>query len=618
MKTITLRQAESNKQAMLDSLKTDCSIDPNCVVMVNQLPSGNQQVLARYVDNEWILPDAICSGGTQEAQKKISFHRLNCESHIEPMKRAIIRYYLKGLPGRGRPKGGSIVNQFESTIGFLNYLSSVGLTDITAVNTMIGSQYVAHCKTLPGSKKGTSIRSSSLAKRLRGIENLHILLHGTCFAFRHPWPESSVLMLSQYRRTAEGKTPIIPDDVAQLVMQKSVRWLEQADYLLACIEITGLQKAKGSTYKEINKVLLANGYRDGLKRLNEDIQALQNACMFIILMTTGIRVHELVNMELDSAFSRINDDGGRQYWIKSVSEKTYEGATQWICPKLCHQAISVAERIVKPLQIRLAQEIENAEDEAQRHRYQANQHRLFLGCDSVKGNHITTLSTLHVTKRLKAFVKASGADWNFFTHQCRRTFAVYVVRHVLGDLRYLRDHYKHWSIDMVAMYAANQAQDRELYDEIYLAMISAKQGKVEHWLDPDTPVAGGLGESIKIFRRKGEHVRTYESRSDMIKGVSDTISIRATGVAWCTADTGGCNGGNGADRTKCGDCDGSIIDDEQQPLWEAIYVQQIELVNIDDIGEQGKITARRALKRCEKVLTDLGADINQLKEVALG
>ena len=89
-----------------------------------------------------------------------------------------------------------------------------------------------------------------------------------------------------------------------------------------------------------------------MQTLSEDITALQNACMFIIFMTTGIRVHELVNMELGSDFSRINDDGDRQYWLKSVSEKTDEGATEWICPKLCHQAVSVAERIVKPLQIR--------------------------------------------------------------------------------------------------------------------------------------------------------------------------------------------------------------------------------------------------------------------------
>lgn len=37
-------------------------------------------------------------------------------------------------------------------------------------------------------------------------------------------------------------------------------------------------------------------------------------------------------------------------------------------------------------------------------------------------------------------------------------------------------------------------------------------------------------------------VDTYETRRNLAVELSDLVFIRATGVAWCTTDSGGCNG----------------------------------------------------------------------------
>jgi len=120
---------------------------------------------------------------------------------------------------------------------------------------------------------------------------------------------------------------------------------------------------------------------------------------------------------------------------------------------------------------------------------------------------------------------------------------------------------------MSALYAMNTAQDLELYDEIYAAFDDKRQGIIGHWLEPDTPLSGGLGQHIVNTRNKGETVRTYKSRKEMIQQISEQIFLRSTGIAWCTNDNGTCGGG------ACEECEHGVVDDTKRKWWEAIYSQ---------------------------------------------
>jgi len=95
----------------------------------------------------------------------------------------------------------------------------------------------------------------------------------------------------------------------------------------------------------------------------------------------------------------------------------------------------------------------------------------------------------------------------------------------------------------------------------------------------------------------------------MVRSISDLVFLRSTGIAWCTNDTGvDCAGG------QCEACEHGCVDDSHKPFWEGLYVQQIELRQIEGLGEAGSKTVERTIDRCEQVLADLGVDLNSPKE----
>ena len=349
-------------------------------------------------------------------------------------------------------------------------------------------------------------------------------------------------------------------------------------------------------------------------------QHLQTACMCIILITSGIRVSELLSLENQCAFKTLDEDGEPFHWMRGTSYKTGAGACEWLVAEITHRALTVSERLVRPLQAQLEQRIFDLRTQNPKHpeiaRLRGHARRLFLAATLKKNNRIRTLSKDAPVSRLNVFAAQCGLDWHFAPHQFRRTFAVYAAHSAFGDLRYLRDHFQHWSLDMTTLYAMSRLQDAELYDSVGLAALSIKTDLLEHWLEPDAILVGGAADPIRAFRTKNEDLATKVDRVEMAKTISPLVHLRATGVAWCTADTGGCIGGQGVEKTRCADCGNAVIDESRKPVWQGIYAQQIELRDLTDIGPGGAERVERDIKRCEAVLKDLGATEEDLAHVA--
>ncbi|MBK7042724.1 MAG: hypothetical protein IPH50_02905 [Rhodanobacteraceae bacterium] len=176
------------------------------------------------------------------------------------------------------------------------------------------------------------------------------------------------------------------------------------------------------------------------------------------------------------------------------------------------------------------------------------------------------------------------SKWKFSTHQFRRKFANHAARSVFGDLRYLKEHFKHWSFDMTLGYALNESQEIALYAEIQDELDDIKEGVVER-LQPNTPLAGGLGANLVAWR--GNHdVTLFKSHAHMVRSLSESVAVRSNGHAWCTADQGHlCIGSGGLDRTRCTDCDHAVIGSIHARMYQGLYDQLKEVLDCNDIGE---------------------------------
>ncbi len=599
----------ADKNRLRDDLRTRNGL--HGVITYLKLDNGQHHVLSRYEQDEWTLPGHWFPTAVREGQKTLNFGRINIPALRDAAKVVMARLLWGDDAKSGKRRGKTLKDQFDSITLWLNFLPALGVTELSAVTPLVAMQYVTHVKSLissRGKRKGKPLALTTICSRFLAVEACYQQLRETQYGFAHPWPESSAVALSGYKGYGKAKTEIIPDEVLAPLFQYGESMLNRAPELL---RLQGLLSDFVPTNKyQRTQYLKQHGWASGAKAFNQNITALRDSCLFIILMTTGIRVHELCNLTRGNWYSEVRD-GERFYFLGSRSEKTDAGNTHWLCPEITIEAFRVLSDLMLPMQQLLEQQLDAAQqagDAQEVARLTRCSGSVVLGKTKHQNNKVDVLSGTSINVVLQKLADSLGLDIKLASHRFRRTFASYVVHHKLGDLRYLRDHFKHWSLEMTVLYAMNEMQDLELYDEIYAAFDDERQGIIGHWLEPDTPLTGGLANQIRNLRDKATPTRTHKTRADMIKHISEQVYLRSTGLAWCTNDDGSCVGG------YCEECEHGVIDDKKQAFWRGVYAQQIELRLIDDLGDAGRRTVDKAIVRCEKVLTDLGADIKAIKK----
>jgi hypothetical protein len=359
------------------------------------------------------------------------------------------------------------------------------------------------------------------------------------------------------------------------------------------------------------------GWHGGLRAFNKALSDLRTACYIVMASTSGCRNHELVNVQ-SGAHHRTQDDEGTVYhWMRSHSDKTDTGAHDWMIPEVAVRALRLMERWSSPYQTIIAAEIAqrrraNPHDpqiaEAHKHR-----HALFL-TGSQTAHPVRTLSNSTWNRYLKSFAKDCGLNWNLASHQFRRKFANYTAHSRFGDLRYLKEHYAHRSLDMTLGYAMDDSWgkhlDLELYADIQGELEDIKLGVVDSWLG-DAHLTGGYGRALKQWQREPHNLLIFKDHASMLKSISESTAIRSNGHAWCTADNDGCVG-NTLERTRCGNCNNAVIGRRHAAIYQRLYDDLKGLLHYQDIGEGGRQRVERDLNRCRDVLIQLGMDPDNL------
>ncbi|PZO07984.1 MAG: integrase [Lysobacteraceae bacterium] len=582
---------------------------------------GNWIIRSQYGDDIWQL-----TGGTtnfRANRKRMDFTQVPAP-YRTVVKEAMYRYLMRGRDGSVKPSTLTAVSAFKHINAFLHHLNSLKLKHLGAVTPLVCSTYVAACRSekVKRRKRKKPLSAGELAKRFQAVELLYEMSQFTATPIpTHPWPDSSANHLAGSTGAAQNRrsrTPLIPDEAFTTLFQEAYALMKRGDELLSIRDqLDALEEENivlpGRAIKDLkNRHLKDIGWQRGLRTFNMALIDLRTACYIIVASLSGCRNHELVYVQTDACYRTEDDDGEVYWWMRSQSDKTGAGKAEWMVPEAAVEALQIMDRWAAPYQAVIAAEIaqRRAADPQDPEIAEAQKHAraVFLSNGQQNSKQVRTLSNSASGLKLKAFAKRCGLTWDLATHQFRRKFANYAARSQFGDLRYLREHFKHWSQDMTNDgYALNESQEMELYAEIWDELEAIKFGLAEQWLSPNEPLAGGYGKNLMDWRSRQENIAVFKDHKTMVASVAASHAIRSNGHAWCTADDNQCIG-NTLEKTRCSGCDNAVIGRVHARMYQGLYSDLKQLRHSDDIGPGGQARVQRDLERCRDVLMSLGCD----------
>lgn len=283
-------------------------------------------------------------------------------------------------------------------------------------------------------------------------------------------------------------------------------------------------------------------------------------------------------------------------------------AHDYLMPSMGHRILHAMERWSAPYRQRLAEQSAAMEQKTSRPTpkelqwlatARSNTKRLFLGYGK---SGIVPMSGSSWGNALKSISRAAGASWVLAPHQMRRLYAYTFVRHKLGDLLFLKEQFKHSSIDMSQLYGSNPRQDRALYDDILSELMRYKGEVIATWLEKDEPLAGGAGRKIMEMR-----AHEFPDRKALVTEASRRVVMRSNGHAWCLAQDDGCGGSGIYAKGSCGSCRNGLVDRRFVPIWQEAYRHHTELLM--DAQQWGPGAIKRVsadLEQAASILRDLG------------
>lgn len=545
--------------------------------------AGNSTVISRAGDLVWDLWPFVTTPNTQASEKRLNWSGIP-EAYREAVQNVLYAYWKQGRAGWALPGVAAIRQMLLCLSVFCRYAAASNLSSLADLHPI-------HIANFVHDQKAAGKKPQTLTRTFLAVELLYIFRaeHQDTLGF-HPWPESSALDMAggtgKERADARkvGLTPLIPADVSSTLFRHAETILSQADHLLDARD-----KGNRSPFKD------------------REITVIRDACFYLIGVLTGMRSSEISSIEVGSG--RTEERNGYVFhWVSSTEHKTKKGVVDYLMPSLGHRILKVMERWSAPHRRLLAEQIAAMEQKSSKltpmelqwlATARSNTKRLFLGNGS---GGIVPVSGSGWSNALKQFVRDAGTNWSLAPHQMRRLYAYTFVRHKLGDLLFLKEQFKHSSIDMSQLYGSNPRQDRALYDDILSELMRYKGEVIATWLEKDEPLAGGAGRKIMEMR-----AHEFPDRKALVTEASRRVVMRSNGHAWCLAQDDGCGGSGIYAKGSCGGCRNGLVDRRFVPIWQEAYRHHTELLKDAQQWGPGAIKRVRAdLEQAASILRDLG------------
>lgn len=566
---------------------------------------GETLVLSKLGDPQWDLRPFFDQANVDEYFKFINWDVSLPQALIDDCKAVTYAWFKRGMPRSKPPIARGITTlAVASVMPFMRWLKDLGVERFSDVRPIHISNYVHYCK------HDLKLRPLPLYGRLRIIDFLWVFAADMLFPLQsYPWGNSTLWRICGIGKMKGidaanknvGRTDIIPSD-------------ELAKIFNYCEVVVQGMKSELA----INGI----GYNPSDDQLS---LRCRDAVLFIVSITSGMRNDEAIGIEV-GAWRRVVKEGVLYCWVSTIEHKTGKGRVEYLVPELTLSALealakySVTIRKELEQEIRLLAKITNPDDPEHLLRLEKarrDSKKLFLARHTpgrrLQDQYVEALSGQASNAAFDRIAKAAGSDWPLRTHQCRRTYARCFVESRMGrtSLIYLKWQFKHSSMSMTQLYASNPQQDLTLFDEIFQQMTEFKIDLIESWLD-DQPLAGGAGEKIVELR-----AIPIKDRAALLAQTAPHANIRATGHGWCIATERGCGGAGLYEATRCPGCKNSVIDEVFASTWQDIYIQQRELIKIEDAGPAVRQRAERDLQVALDVITSLGlSPVEEMEEAA--
>ena len=556
---------------------------------------GVEHILSRFEDGVWDLSPYFEQSNVPASMKVIVWPSDIPLDLIHDTKSIVYAWFKLGRPGYSAAIARTVFIAAVSAGPILRWLASHGVMAFDQIRPLHLATYMRVCQ------DDDQLRPRGLQTRFQIIdlawtfrERLHRPLS------QYPWGEGSFSNYCGARsgdgvaltHKGVGKTPVIPSTVQAAVFAHCESIFTQAHQLL-------------------------DKRDDGeLGPSSETMRDLRDACLYLLSITSGMRNEEVIGIEVGAGRTE-SRDGVEYCWITSVEHKTGKGRVEYLVPAMSLKALEVVERYSAPLRAALQIEASSLESALSTPmatdsrlrcikrlaQVRSDANRLFLGVIYGKFNQITALSAIASRVAFLRLAVKVGVDWKLSPHQTRRTYARTFVESRMGrqSLVFLKWQFKHSSISMSQLYAANPDQDPALYEDILAEYFDIKKELLGNWGDSGSKLSGGAGRKIIEMR-----ATTVASRESLVANTATQINIRATGHGWGIAQEGGCGGAGLYESTRCVDCKNSVIDDEHFDAWRGIYEQHREMLELDDLGPVATARVRRDFALATKVMMELG------------
>lgn len=614
--------------------------------------------ISYFHDNVWNFTSYISNKNVSKSRAIIDFNvkLANGSSLTEEANKTLLKgmkeflYVRNNIP---HPRSGKVlspqtlIGKFFSLITLTNYLTSIGKNCFSEFTSNNVEPFIEFVKV-----RNTMLASNTLNKYLSVIEDLyHYREHLNIGLSEHPWPEHSANYLSGDIKKGglrfEKQTPCIPDDICASLFQQAIEYLQtNSERITKALTLTEAElnkrywkalKAGANTnalkndrkdrkalylasrtygYKKYRDKTLAKYGFTNIRELTKSVVTARVCCYVVLALTTGMRNSELASLTSDSFYKSTGWDDEEYYWLKGYTYKLEDEPkpAKWMVPDVVELAINHLTKVGLVYNTDIIRAHNHISSKEAAHQDELL-HHLFISFDT-KTNLYNGISNSHWNASLRKLaeefnlvVKTSdndlnlpiGTTWPLASHQFRRTFACLAARSALGDIRYLREHYKHWSLDMTLHYAKNNEVDDTLFDEVLTERNELQTALVSDWITTDTPLTGGRGEAIATFRQRGQ-LKTSTNLKTLVSQISDSVFIRGTGHSWCLASGDGCGGEGLYDAIQCTDCDNAVIDKTHLPVWSGLKQQHEELLQLDDSGVSTKERALKLINKSKSVL----------------